>query len=145
MELQVAREQSKDEATIGRLYVDGVAECDTLEDVVREVIGVPVSQWKIAEKTAIPIGRYRITLVDSPRFGPNTMSVNNVEGFQDIRIHAGNTAEDTHGCLLVGKRTSDRFISQSKDTLIALKIKVLAAMQRGEEVWIEYFNGVDHG
>jgi hypothetical protein len=145
MELQVAREQSKDEATIGRLYVDGVAECDTLEDVVREVIGVPVSQWKIAEKTAIPIGRYRITLVDSPRFGTNTLSINDVDGFSDIRIHSGNTSEDTHGCLLAGKRTSDRFISQSKDTLIALKIKVLAAMQRGEEVWIEYFNGVDHG
>jgi predicted ThiF/HesA family dinucleotide-utilizing enzyme len=143
MELQVTREASKNDATLGRLYVDGVAECDTLEDVIREVSGQPVSTWKIAEKTAIPVGRYLITFVDSPRFGPNTLSVNGVEGFEDIRIHAGNTAEDTHGCLLVGKRTSDSFISQSKDCLIALKIKLLAAKQRGEVIHIEYLNPVE--
>jgi predicted ThiF/HesA family dinucleotide-utilizing enzyme len=143
MELQVARETSKDDTTLGRLYVDGVAECDTLEDVIREIPNEPVSVWKIAEKTAIPVGRYLVSFVDSPKFGPNTISVNGVSGFEDIRIHSGNTAEDTHGCLLVGKRNTDKSISQSKDTLVALKIKCLAAKQRGEEIHIEYLNPVE--
>ena len=143
MEIQVTREKTKDDTTLGRLYVDGVAFCDTLEDTIREVPGKPVSEWKIDGQTAIPSGRYQITFVNSPKFGPNTISVNGVSGFEDIRVHAGNTAEDTHGCLLVGIRSTSRFISQSKDTLTNLKVKVLTAKQRGEQIWIEYLNPVE--
>jgi hypothetical protein len=140
MYLIVEREPSEGGATLGKLYVDGHLLCDTLEDEVRELPGVPVAQWKQYGKTAIPQGIYRVTLEDSPRFGPYTMTVNGVNGFDKIRIHAGNDAEDTHGCLLVGTRNSDSTIGQSRLALSALKQRVLNAALAGDEVLIEYKN-----
>jgi hypothetical protein len=53
--------------TIGTLSVDGMTECFTLEDVVRED-GRPVNAWKIPGKTAIPTGTYPVTITYSGRF-----------------------------------------------------------------------------
>lgn len=140
MILTVQGEKPKGGATLGRLYVDGVAFCDTLEDQVREVPGAPVAAWKVPGETAIPAGSYQVTLDYSQRFGHNTMTVNAVPGFSAIRIHAGNTKEDTHGCLLVGLRNTDRTISDSRVTLTGLKIRVMTAMQLRDGVTIEYHN-----
>lgn len=140
MEMIVQREPSKNGATLGRLYVNGEAFCDTLEDVIREVDGRPVSEWKIHGKTAIPQGRYRVTMEPSPKFGLNTLTLNDVPGFSLIRVHAGNDAEDTEGCLLVGGRNTNSTIANSRNTLVNLKVKVLTALQNGEQVWIEYQN-----
>ncbi len=138
MMLTVQREPSVDGATLGKLFVNGAFECDTLEDVIREVEGVPVADWKIAEQTAIPHGTYTLTLENSPRFGPNTMSVNDVPGYDCIRIHGGNTAQDTHGCLLVGHRSADNVVSSSQAALTQLKVKVVTAIHNGDDVQIEY-------
>jgi hypothetical protein len=102
MKLTVIREPSQGGATIGKMFIDGVFACFTLEDEVREVEGQPVSEWKIKGATAIPAGSYRVTLEHSARFGPDTPTINDVPGFQYIRMHAGNTAADTEGCLLLG-------------------------------------------
>jgi len=91
-------------ATVGDLFVNGELECRTLEDPVRERLGVPVALWKVAGDTAIPKGRYRVTLEHSPNFGPDTLTIHEVPGFTDIRSHAGNTVGDTRGCPLVGQR-----------------------------------------
>ena len=93
--------------TFGALYVDGAFFCYTLEDTVRELAGVPVDVWKVPGDTAIPstayVGRpYVVTLETSGRFGPNTMTVNDVPGYSYTRIHPGNTDADTAGCLLLG-------------------------------------------
>ena len=80
--------------TIGRLHIDDVYFCDTLEDTVRDV--------KIYGGTAIPSGEYKVILSKSPRFGRVLPEVLNVPNFTGIRIHRGNTAFDTHGCILVG-------------------------------------------
>lgn len=143
MNILVQREPSKNGGTLGRLFIDNVAFCDTLEDIIREQKGTPVSEWKVFGRTAIPEGKYLVTFENSPKFGPNTMTVNDVDGFEKIRIHAGNTADDTDGCLLVGLRNTDHTIVESRKTLTNLKIKVLTACQNGEPVWIEYLNPLE--
>lgn len=82
--------------TIGKLYIDGHYFCDTLEDTVR-----PVKQ-KIAGKTAIPAGTYDVIKSYSPRFEKTLPEILGVNGFSGVRIHTGNTPEDTEGCILVG-------------------------------------------
>ena len=85
------------DATLGELFLDGVFECYTCEDIVR-----PLGQ-KVPGQTAIPTGTYRVVTDWSPRFQKNMLHVLDVPGFDGIRIHPGNTALDTDGCILVGQ------------------------------------------
>ena len=96
MKLEVKRHFKGPKYTIGRLFVDGVYECDTLEDTVRQD-GV-----KIAGQTAIPAGKYPVRITYSPRFKKMLPMLDNVPNFTGVRIHTGNTAADTEGCILVG-------------------------------------------
>ena len=137
MELTLQRKPTVKKTTFGELFIDGCFECHTLEDVVREV--------KIAGETAIPAGRYHLTLVESGRFGPDTFSVNNVPGFESIRIHSGNDDADTEGCILVGRKIvpmddDGGDIQESKLALKALKEKVGPLIKSGKEVWITVKN-----
>lgn len=132
MELELRRLPSGAVCTHGDLYVDGVWECFTLEDPVREK--------KVWGETAIPAGRYLITLEESPRFGADTLTVNNVPDFTGVRIHAGNTARDTHGCPLVGRVRQQVTIGESRVALAALKAKVAEAIDAGEYVWLTITN-----
>jgi len=70
------------------------------EDVDRRV--EEDSALKVKGKTAIPIGRYKLRLYDSPKHGPKTPELIDVPGFQHIQIHSGNSQLDTEGCLLFG-------------------------------------------
>jgi hypothetical protein len=130
--------------TLGQLSIDGVPQCDTLEDVIREVPGVPVETWKIPNVTAIPAGLYRLILVHSPKFGPETLSIESVPGFQDIRIHGGNTDLNTEGCVLVGQAHPELGdggeVLHSQDALKALKAIVVPRLEAGEEGWIDILN-----
>lgn len=133
-----------DHCTIGQLYVNGEYFCFTLEDKVREVSGQPVDKWKVPEETAIPQGRYPVQLQVSPRFGPDTLSILNVPGFAGIRMHAGNTAEDTEGCPLLGySLTEDGKMIRPGTTRTAvadLKGKLRGAFKVGEKCFISIFN-----
>ena len=86
--------------THGKLYAvnDGHQAfiCYTIEDQVR-----PAGS-KIYGKTAIPAGKYKITVTMSPRFKKELPLIHDVPGFDGIRIHGGNGHEDTLGCVLVG-------------------------------------------
>ena len=117
MKLVVQREPTVEGVTLGSLFLDGHRAAETLEDPIRDRPGDPVETWKVDGDTAIPSGSYRLVLTLSTRFKTVLPEVLNVPGFVGIRIHAGNTTSDTHGCLLVGTARSGRAISGSKVAL----------------------------
>lgn len=135
MELQVQRIAKKSAYTIGRLYVNGERFCDTLEDCVRK-IGAG-GKGKIKGKTAIPAGRYLITLTRSPRFKRVLPLLHDVPYFEGVRIHAGNTAADTDGCILVGENKKVGMVLNSRATEESLMQVLLAAQAAGDTITIE--------
>lgn len=98
------------EYTIGKLYIDGAYFCDTLEDTVR-------TGEKVYGKTAIPAGTYKVKMTWSPRFKRYLPELLNVPNFSGVRIHSGNTATDTEGCLLLGLNKVKGRILNSKDAV----------------------------
>lgn len=108
MELTLFRIECNTEATHGKLYLGDEFICHTLEDRDRGL----KSEWELATiaalkvkgKTAIPTGRYEIDITFSNRFQKPLPVLLNVKGFTGIRIHAGNQASDSEGCILVGER-----------------------------------------
>lgn len=138
MELKLTRNYQKDFYTIGRLYVEGELFSNTLEDPVRDYSD---PNYKVYGKTAIPYGRYRITMVHSPKFskrygGRKVPLLNNVPDFTGILIHSGNTAEDTDGCILVGQNTQRGRVTSSLTTLYKL-LDIFDSVPEDEEIWID--------
>lgn len=133
MELLLQRDASADGCTPGRLFVDGEFEAFTLEDVVRD-------GPKIAHETAIPPGRYRVVITRSTRFGRMLPLLVNVPGFDGIRIHPGNTAADTAGCILVGRSRANDSIASSRLAMDALQPKIAGALARQQDVFITVVN-----
>ena len=109
MKLTVKRIALKPTYTIGKLYIDGVYFCDTLEDPNRDHNKDgdlnDIGEGKVWGDTAIPFGIYRMILSYSPKFKRILPRLLNVPHFEGILIHRGNTSKDTHGCILVGKNT----------------------------------------
>lgn len=142
MNITVLRHTSEGGATLGKLYIDGIFACHTLEDEIREIEGMPVAEWKVKGATAIPAGTYRVSLENSGRFGPDTLTINDVPGFTAIRMHAGNTAADTEGCLLLGMRATDVSLigGTSRPAVALVKGEVQRALERGESVLIDINN-----
>lgn len=137
MLLTVLREPSENGATISEMLLDGAPECFVLEDEVREIPGKPVAEWKIPGKTAIPKGKYRVVLTHSNRFKRVLPELLNVPGYSGVRIHAGNSAVDTDGCLLVGQERGSSTITKSRDALLELMAALQEVMDQGETVWVE--------
>jgi len=116
--------------TAGRLFIDGEHECCTIEDQVRAV--------KLQGMTAIPAGTYQVKITMSARFKKRMPLLLDVPGFAGVRIHCGNTALDTSGCILVGERIDEHegFLYKSRDAMDALQPKIQAALDANEEVLI---------
>ena len=107
MKLFLQRIAQTPEYTIGRLEINGKFFCHTLEDAVREE--------KIAGKTAIPAGTYQVIVNRSPKFKRDLPLLLDVPNFEGIRIHRGNTAKDTSGCILVGEnKVKGKVINSTK-------------------------------
>ncbi len=126
MILTLKRGASAPNSTPGQLFINGVFECFTLEDVVRPV--------KIKGKTAIPKGTYQVIVDFSNRFQKLMPLLVNVPNYEGIRIHPGNTAEDTDGCILVGtksvKTNGEYTIQNSRIAYDALFAKLVAANKK---------------
>lgn len=117
MELRLERTYKKEKYTIGNLYVDGVWFCNTIEDKDRglrqDMPECVCRKKKIKYETAIPTGRYRVTLgVKSPKMSQRKAydfcngyvpRLINVPAFDGILIHIGNTEKDSAGCIIVGE------------------------------------------
>ena len=136
MELELRSRPSTENSTIGELSEAGAFECFTLEDVVREIPGVPVVEWKIPGETAIPAGRYKITVTYSQHFGRDLPLLNGVPGYIGVRIHQGNKAADTEGCILTGTAVDGEQITESRKAFEPLFARIQEALGSGEEVWI---------
>lgn len=132
MELLLIRKWLTNKSTIGELFVDDVYECFTLEDVVRPM--------KIKGKTAISAGRYEVVITFSNRFKKLMPLLVAVPFFAGVRIHPGNTAENTEGCILVGRTRQADFIGESKIAYNALFPKLKRACAKGK-VFIEIQDG----
>lgn len=145
MEVLLRREPTLKLVTFGDLSIDGAWQCFTLEDQIREIVGHPVAEWKIKGRTAIPAGRYPLAFQTSPRFGLNTITILRVPGFEAIRIHAGNDADDTEGCPLVGwkklvdPRGSGGQVLESRAALVELKRVIGPAITAGD-CWLTIVN-----
>jgi hypothetical protein len=128
MQLMVVRQPSDAACTLGKMYVNGAFECYTLEDTVRPV--------KIQNATAIPAGLYFVEVTMSPHFGKPLPLLKNVPNYEGVRIHSGNTAADTEGCILVGDGEGRDVITQSRVAFDRLFAKIQQAMADGEQVTI---------
>lgn len=119
MKIKVVREVFTDKSTIGSLYLNDVFFCYTLEDKDR---GLDQSQSLImiqAKKlfgiTAIPYGKYSLIVNKSPKFGRLLPRLQGIKGFDGVLIHRGNSAEHSHGCILVGyKKGTDCIMESTK-------------------------------
>ena len=119
MELKLKVIARRDTYSIGKLYIDGIYFCDTLEDTVRDINHngkFDNGEVKVYGKTAIPFGKYSVVYTHSPKFKRKLPLLLNVPQFEGIRIHPGNTAEDSLGCILVGKNTVVGKLTESKVT-----------------------------
>ena len=119
MKIKVVREVFTDKSTIGSLYLNDVFFCYTLEDKDR---GLEQSQSLIiiqAKKlfgiTAIPYGKYPLIVNKSPKFGRLLPRLQGIKGYDGVLIHRGNSAEHSHGCILVGyKKGTDCIMESTK-------------------------------
>lgn len=142
MEIQVNRIARKDVYTIGRMSLNGVYFCDTLEDTDRGLNSTMSSDEILSKKrkgiTAIPTGKYDVILSFSPRFKRVLPLLLNVKGYEGVRVHAGNTAEDTEGCLLVGENKEKGKVLNSRATLEKLMSVLLECEKKKEKISITF-------
>jgi len=141
MRLRLERKYLGEEYTIGHLYVDEVRLCEVIEDKVRDVNADgdldDEGEEKVYGETAIPYGLYNMDLTMSPKFKRLLPIILDVPHFTGIRIHRGNTAKDSHGCLLPGKnKEKGKVLNSTKYELIIVE-KMLQAIRNGEELTIK--------
>lgn len=136
MKLKLVRQFGTEGFTEGKLFIDDVFECYTVEDEDRHLEAGGV---KIPAVTAIPKGSYEVILSMSPRFKKVLPEVLNVPGFTGVRIHSGNSSKDSEGCILVGSsndRNDDDWIGGSRAALSQLMAK-LATVTSGTKVYLD--------
>ncbi len=132
MKITVERLWKKETYTIGKMAIDGKYFCNTLEDKVRDL----TKESKVFSRTAIPAGTYRVTMTYSPKFKRVMPLINGVPQFEAIRIHPGNKAEDTEGCILVGENTVIGGLTNSRKWSDELNKRIQNALASKEDVLI---------
>lgn len=141
MKLELYRKYRKNGYTIGLLYADGKFVCNTLEDTDRGLTSAmserQIASIKVKGKTAIPTGTYPIIVTYSPRFKKQMPLLCNTKNFEGVRIHSGNTANDTEGCILCGKNTEVGKVTSSRIWTEKVYELINNAIRKKESVTIE--------
>lgn len=134
MILTLLRNKTVNGTTTGKIYLGGTFVCHTLEDAIRDV--------KIKGETAIPAGTYKIAVTMSNRFKKPLPLLLNVPNYEGIRIHPGNTKEDTEGCILPGTTASSdgKAVYGSRLAFNKLFALIQAAVDKNEPVTIDIHN-----
>ena len=144
MKLNLVRSIYTNESTIGKLFINGIEYCYTLED---KVIGK--DNIKVFGKTAIPEGNYEITyrneggMIEDYKVryadinnARGMLWIRNVPGYEFIYLHIGNTSEDTNGCILLGASRANDFIGSSTVAYKKVYLAVASELDKGNKVYI---------
>ena len=148
MNIVIDRKWKKDTYTIGNLYINGVLFSNTLEDKDRCLTSSmtleEIGKKKIYGQTAIPSGTYEVKMTYSNRFHSRAWGKKydgkvpeliNVKGFGGVRIHPGNKAADTLGCILVGKNSIKGMVTNSQAYYYKLLDNyIVPAVKKGEKI-----------
>ena len=156
MELILTRIAKRKNYTIGRLaivervddeYLAGEKEvyfCDTLEppalemktDLPKATVLRSPAKTQSLKPFAIPEGRYAVVITWSPKMKKFLPLLLGVPMFSGIRIHPGNTADDTKGCILLGRNQIVGHVLESRKWVYELKQKIVEAKNKDEPVWL---------
>lgn len=100
VEMILIRDNIIGDAVLGSLLVGGQKICETLEN----------------KNYLLPYGEYNLKVSKSPTFGRELPLIFNdkVKMQRGFRIHAGNTASDSRGCILVGFGRMNDTITDSR-------------------------------
>jgi len=128
MNLKLIRKYPADECVIGELFINEQFECYTLEDIERPV--------KLAGVTAIPRGNYEVVITFSERFKVPLPLLLDVPNYTGVRIHPGNNAANTDGCILPGKGKTENSVTESRVAFADLFQKLDAA-SKVEKIFLE--------
>ena len=157
MIIYLTRDHFGTDTTLSRLLIDyergkGVQPfAFAVEDVDRGLDQgmtlAEIAAGKVKGRTAIPTGTYAVVLEHSGKYGVDCPTVADVPGYRYIRIHAGNSATDTEGCILpnmerdparmIGRRSkvaTDWLVAEIRREIRAGG-RVQLVVQRDPEAW----------
>ena len=152
MKILVKRVAKKEKYTIGKMQVDDVYVCDTIEDKDRDLTqNTPlndIKKKKVYGQTAIPSGTYNVTLdvvstkfVQKPYFkelcGGKLPRLMNVPGFDGVLIHTGNDEDDSYGCIIVGYNKVKGKVIESRKAFEKLYPILKQASNKKEKITIQ--------
>lgn len=139
MIIDLYRKYRKPDYTIGSLSINGERFCETIEDTDRGLTNdmkpKDIAVIKVKGKTAIPTGKYKVNVNWSPRFRKELPILEDVPCYEGVRIHSGNTAKDTEGCILPGRNTKVGMVTNSREWTDKLVTMIKKALLR-EQVYI---------
>lgn len=148
MEILIERAYKKATYTVGRFFIDGERICETIEKkdrgLTQDMKEEDIRRRKVYGQTAIPTGRYVVGFTYSPKFsqcsyakgGGKIPLVYGVKGFNSIRFHAGTTARDSEGCVILGENKAVGMVLNSAKTCEKVFARMYEAFLRNEPIFL---------
>lgn len=142
MKLTIKRTITRNSYTLGKLYIDEVYFCDTLEDkdrgLTQNMSVEQIKSIKVPGETAIPKGTYKVTLdVVSPKFSKYPFYMQtcegklprliDVKGYEGVLIHvADGPKRDSllQGCIGIGNLSAEEYLMNGKKVFVELYNKL---------------------
>lgn len=119
-EVRLERAWRRETYTVGKVIIDGKRFSESMEDkdrgLTQDMSEEEIKRVKVYGETAIPTGVYTVKMTYSQKYKRKMPEVLNVPGYSGIRIHSGNTAKDSLGCILLGRNTKVGMITESRKT-----------------------------